>query len=376
MVEIGFILSLLLKSLIQALLFDTSSSLPLKYSCSYYSISYKFKYKGAFITCMKTLFIAWARHSRRAETLASELGGTMHFVYTPPPQRRWLAPLRYLKLARQTWSILEQERPQSVLVQAPPIFAPLIAALWCKLRSTRQYPIRLAIDCHSGSFYDARWRWSLPVQRLLSRFATVTVVACTDALRYMKNWHARGLFLVDGLPTLSLPSGTAGTEGTERIAVISSFEPDEPIAELFAAARLLPQVSFYFSGDARRLSASLRPPANVVLTGFLSDEEYSGLLHNVHGLLVLTSEPNVLNCGVYEALVAERPAVISNWPLLRSCFDRGCVYVSNDARSIADGVEQLLAQRTALTQETRAMRSELNARRTPIFQELVALLQG
>jgi len=120
---------------------------------------------------VKSVFIVWYGYSRRAETLATELGGQVNFLYETQLKGRWLTPLRYLVQGWKTWRLLEQERPEVVLVQAPPIFAPLIVAIWCELRGKTRLPghrVPYAIDCHTGTFYSRRWRWALLLLRLLS----------------------------------------------------------------------------------------------------------------------------------------------------------------------------------------------------------------
>lgn len=335
--------------------------------------------KGDILVNVKSVFIVWYGYSRRAETLATELGGQVNFIYETRLKGRWLTPLRYLVQGWKTWRLLEREQPEVVLVQAPPIFAPLIVAIWCELRGKTRRPghqIPYAIDCHTGTFYGRKWSWALPLLRLLSLRAAVTLVASEAALGILQNWKVRSIFLVDGLPTLSPATGTVGSEGKARVAVISSFAADEPIAEIFAAARLLPHVTFYLSGNPKGMAAKLltKKPENVILTGFLPDDVYAGLLQNVDGLVILTTEQHVLNCGAYEAVAMERPAVISDWPGLRRCFTRGFLYVTNMPEAIAAGIEKMLSEQTMLKNEIIAMRSELVNRRQPHFDQFVTFL--
>lgn len=330
---------------------------------------------------MKLLVIVWYGYSRRAETLAAEFRGQVSFLYEKDLTGRWLAPLRYLLQGLKTWRLLERERPEVVIVQTPPIFAALIVAAWCKIRGgtgRSGQRVSYVLDCHTGTFYDPRWRWALPLLRLLARQAAVTLVASEAALGILQDWRARGLFLMDGLPSLSPPTGTVGYEGESRIAVIGSFAADEPVVEMFAAARLLPEVRFYFSGNPGRMTAGqlARKPENVVLTGFLSDSAYSGLLRNVHGLVVLTKDPNVLNCGAYEALAVGKPVVVSDWPQMRRRFTCGFIFVNNTPEAIASGVKKMLSEQTSLVDKIITMRSELIASRQPVFQDIVDLLAG
>ncbi len=255
----------------------------------------------------KLVFIVWSNYSQRAENLAAELHGCVSFQYEARLKGRWLLPLRYLAQGWKTWRFLERERPEVVLVQTPPVFAPLVVAAWCKLRgktgpSMRRIPY--AIDCHTSTFHHRLWRWALPLQRLLSRPAAVSLVTDHAALSTLKIWKANGLLLENPLPALSPATGTIGSGGEARVAVISTFDDDEPIAEVFTASRLLPQVTFYLTGDPKRAATGLlaQKPENVNLTGFLRGGSYTGLLQNVHGIAVLTNAPHAVNCGAYEAL--------------------------------------------------------------------------
>lgn len=323
-------------------------------------------------------FIVWFKHSRRATTLAAEVGAKIHFVYETGLKRRWLTPLRYVAQSWHTWRFLERERPQAVLVQVPPIFAPLTVALWCKFRSfTGRRHIPYVIDSHTGSFYDPHWRWALPLLRWLARGAAVTIVASEAALATLKNWNVRGMFLLDGLPPLDNASGNAGTDGGRRMTIISGFGDDEPVEEVFAAARLLPEVTFYMSGDANRLPAHLRSlkPDNVIQTGFLPDGEYVGLLKHVHGLVDLTKVPHILTCGTYEAIAAGTPSLLSDWPQNRRYFPHGFVYVKNTPEEIAAGVQQVFESRSSLVKGMEEMRSQLEAQRATKLAELLEYIQ-
>jgi glycosyltransferase involved in cell wall biosynthesis len=329
---------------------------------------------------VKSLFIVWGDHSRRAETLATELDVQVCFVYELRLKGRWLTPLRYLVQCWKTWRLLERERPEVVLVQSPPIFAPLVVSLWCELqRKTCPSGCRIsyAIDCHPSTFFSRKWRWALPLLRFLSRRAVVTLSSNMEAQNILQRWKVRGFFLADTVPSLVPPVGTIGSEGEARVAVISTFADEEPLAEVFAAARLLPQVTFYVTGNPRRTLARLlaQKPENVSLTGFLRGGAYTALLKNVHGLVILTNQPKDLSCAAYEAVAMAKPAVVSERSENKRWFTRGFVYVNNTPEAIAEGVKKMLKEQMMLVPEVIAMRSELAARRQPKFEEFAALLK-
>src|SRR5579864_8382391 len=173
---------------------------------------------------VKSIFIVWAHHSRRAETLATELSGQVSFQYEVRLKGRWLTPLRYLVQSWKTWQLLEREQPEVVLVQSPPIFAPLVVMLWCELRGKRSLSrlrVPYVIDCHTGTFYDLNWSWALYLLRLISKRAAATLVTSYDALDLLQSWQVKSILLVDGLPALKSATGTIGSAGEARVAVIS-----------------------------------------------------------------------------------------------------------------------------------------------------------
>ncbi len=329
---------------------------------------------------VKSIFIVWGDHSRRAETLATELDVQVCFVYELRLKGRWLTPLRYLVQCWKTWRLLERERPEVVLVQSPPIFAPLVVSLWCELqRRTRPSGFRVsyAIDCHPSTFFSRKWRWALPLLRFLSRRAVVTLSSNMEAQNILQRWKVRGFFLADTVSSLAPPIGTIGSEGEARVAVISTFADEEPLTEVFAAARFLPQVIFYVTGNPKRALAKLlaQKPENVILTGFLRGGAYTALLKNVHGLVILTNQPKDLSCAAYEAVAMAKPAVVSDCSENKRWFTRGFVYVNNTPEAIAEGVKKMLNEQVRLIPEVMALRSELAARRQPKFEEFAALLK-
>jgi glycosyltransferase involved in cell wall biosynthesis len=323
----------------------------------------------------KRMILVWYHFSRRAEQLAGELDADLVLIYEPRFRTRRTIVLAYLIQAVRTWRALDHRKPEMVLVQVPPIFAALTVACWCRVRGGRQ--ARFALDCHTGAFYGDRWRWALSLLRRLSRQAAVTTTSDEPSGRIVGGWSARGFYLPDRVPRLSPPSGAIGKDGAARIAVITTFEKTDPIGEILAAARMLPEVTFYMTGDPARAPADVRQqrPENAVLTGYLRGGEYSGLLHNVHGLLILTERPDDVSCGAFEAIAAKKPAILSDWPEMRRTFTRGFIFVPNTAEQIAAGVRDLLQRRDSLVPDMARMQVEFADQRQPQLDRLVALLQ-
>jgi len=127
------------------------------------------------------------------------------------------------------------------------------------------------------------------------------------------------------------------------VAVVCSFNPDEPIEAIVEAAAMLPDVTFFVTGDPKCLSSQIAAtlPANVKLTGFLSTAMYGGLITEADAVLVLTSRDHTMLRGAYEAIYQGTPVIVSNWQLLRENFSEGAIHVDNSAAQIADAVRAM-----------------------------------
>lgn len=291
------------------------------------------------------LCIAWAPHAPRSQRLAAALGAEIHTVHFLAFQRPLAAPLKYPAQALVTCYLLWRKHPRVVLVQNPPIFAVVLAALYARL--TRNHYI---IDTHTGALVGYKWKWSIPLHRWLSRRALATVVtnaSLRDRLWGGKKRAFRILLVEDPPPDWSnaLPPSSS-EQGAWQVVVIATYASDEPIEAVLAAARQLPDVSFAITGDAHRLRATLstRCPPNVCLTGWLSDAAYSALIHEAHVVVALTTRDHTTLCGAWEALYAGQPLITSNWPVLRAAFPQGAVFTGAAPEELRAAIQHALAQ--------------------------------
>jgi glycosyltransferase involved in cell wall biosynthesis len=278
-------------------------------------------------------FIAWAPHSRRSEIFARELGGKLYCIHYLRFQVPLYAPFKYVLQAIRTLQVLFRERPRAVHVQNPPFVCGLVVYLYCCISGAQ-----FVFDHHSAAFAH-KWTWALPIQKFLARRATTNIVTNQHWVDIVLSWGAHALVMVD--PFLDLPQGkTFDVEAGFNVAFVSTFSPDEPLDAVVKAAMLLPGVHFYITGDARRASRSFLEnlPPNVTCTGFLSDDQYVGLLRAVDAIMVLTTRNHTLQLGGCEAMAVGKPLITSNWPFLQEVFSSGTVHVSNSADGIRDGI--------------------------------------
>jgi glycosyltransferase involved in cell wall biosynthesis len=284
------------------------------------------------------MLIAWAPYSRRSEMFSKILGGRLHCIHYLRFQSPLHAPLKYVLQAIRTLQVLFAERPQVVHVQNPPFVCGLVVYAYSRIRGTR-----FVFDHHSAAFAQT-WRWALPIQRFLARRAITNIVTNTHWADIVSAWGAHALVMGD--PFLELPPGEPfAVQSGFNVAFIGTFAPDEPLDAVVEAARQLPQVHIYITGNASRKPKSFFDglPVNVTCTGFLPDAQYIGLLNAVDAVMVLTTRNHTLQLGGCEAVSAGQPLITSDWPYLQSFFPDGTIHVANTPEGIRTGV--LMAQK-------------------------------
>jgi glycosyltransferase involved in cell wall biosynthesis len=231
-----------------------------------------------------------------------------------------------------------------VFTKNQPIFLVLAVAAYCKVKG-----VPYIIDAHSGPFNDPKWRWSLPLYRVLTRHALLNINTNDHHQKLVESWGGNSTIMGD------IPIRTDEIEPNpdlERpyIAVVMSFAFDEPVTEIFDAARKVPEMRFYLSGNYNKLPRTEidSKPANVNFTGHLPFPRYLGLLRDSIGIMVLTTRDNTMQSGAYEALSLGVPIITSDFQVLRDCFADAAVYVDNTADAIAEAVRDLRARESEM----------------------------
>jgi len=220
---------------------------------------------------------------------------------------------------------------------------------------------------------DGRWRAVNWLSRVIQRRTDLTLVS-NEALRQEVECNGGSAYVLpDRIPTLT-PAHNVVLTGRSNVVFVCSYGHDEPYEGLFEAAALLePDVVTYVTGDYSKHEIDPSElPRNVVLTGYLSDDDYVCLLGAADVVIDLTDRDDCLVCGAYEGLALHKPMVLSDTTVNRHYFDRGCVYASHNPRSLAAAVSKALAAKERLGAEQR----ELEGIRRREWEQLkVGLLQ-
>jgi len=259
---------------------------------------------------------------------------------------------KYVWQAIETYKILAREKADVAFVMTPPLFAGLALVFYSWFR-----PLQFVVDVHTAALLMPRWQRLWWLQSFVCRRATTTMVT-NDHLAAMVQRSGGHTTIVRDVPVEYPCSPRYADKSAFTVAVICSFNYDEPIAEMMRAAAQLPEVRFLFSGDPKPLDAALRAnlPPNVSLTGFLSSADYGSLLVHADAVMSLTTRDHTMLRGAYEAIYSSTPVIVSDWPLLKESFDEGAVHVDNRADGIAAGIRRVQADSAGFRAGAAALR--------------------
>lgn len=298
------------------------------------------------------VYLAWSVNRGRVLELGGLLGAQPFLLYPTWLRGRSVTPVRYLLSGVWTVLALALRRPRVVLVINPPVLAAGCAVLYGRLSGAR-----VVVDSHPGGFGaqgDSLSARLQPLHRWAVRRAAATLVTGEHWAGVVRGWGGRPLVVHEppGAWTEEGGDAPAAVEGRQpdRVLFLGTYGRDEPVAELVAAARALPDVRVRVTGDPAAAPAGLleRRPANVEPLGYLAADAYQREVRNADLVVVLTTEPTSVMRAAYEAVYARRPLVVSDWPALREVFPYA-VHVPNTPEGIARGVRRALDDLPALS---------------------------
>ena len=315
--------------------------------------------------------LAWCRFQPRTAALAAAVDGEAHFVAPTGGGRLSRSlPGRYVRSAVITWRQLEQSRPAVVIAITPPVFAPLVAWMWC-----RRHGRQLVIDFHTGALHSRRWGWAQPLHRFLARRAAAVTLHTNEAADEVSAWGVRALLLPDDVP--DAPARTSSEERPAcRVVVAGSLDHREPVAAALAAAALTPDVEWRFTGDPEQVSRDVREraPVNAVFTGWLAYDRFLDELASADAVAAFSTDTTIMNRAAFEAIGLERPLILTDLPGLRGRFSDAAVFCANDPASMAAAVRHALADRDRLEARSRELKARLRQMHSDALSELETAL--
>ena len=288
----------------------------------------------------KVLFVSWAENCSRSDNLARLLGGESKMIYAQRLGSHYMTiGLKYFLQSMETWQLLRKTKPNVIMVMVPPVFICIPVYLYC-LASRAGY----ITDTHTAAFMMGRWKPLLFMNAWFYKRAITNIVTNAHLAEQVEAWQAPTTVIGD-LPVQFEQISSFPLNGKFSIAVVCSFNSDEPLDNIWQAARELNDVAFYVTGKIKDAPPEYisSKPSNVHLTDFLPDDQYAGLIKACSAVMVLTTRDHTMQRGGYEAVALETPIITSDWPVLRETFRKGVIFVDNTPENIIKAVRELQA---------------------------------
>lgn len=313
----------------------------------------------------KFIWVTW-EYQRRSIELAKAFDAELFVI-----ERKGI--FRYLKCLCRTFSVVKKTKPDVFFVQNPSMILAVFSVLFIK----PLFSIPVIIDRHSNFLLTPKKRFWYKeclfnfLSYITIRYADLTILTNSDLAHVVRVLGGKPIVLPDKLPHLS-QTKKKNYDEKNKLLVISSFAEDEPIEEILQACGKDDMSSFavFMSGNSTKLINSLQEiPPNLVLTGYLSEDDFVDLLFQVDVVMVLTKTEYTLLCGCYEAISAEKPLITSNSAVLRQLFT-GAMFVENTPDSIADGVRRIFDELSEHKFYSLAMKKELTQKWNEQFEDV------
>lgn len=301
----------------------------------------------------KRIWITW-ENQRRSIELSRHLGCELFVL-------EYSGRTRYLVSGLKTLQILFKKKPDILFVQNPSM---VLATLACIYGMLTRVPV--VVDRHTNFMLTKKKRSPLFVlvfkalNYFTIRFAALTIITNRYIAEIVTDLGGRPFILPDKLPTLN-STQKAPLKAEHNFLVVSSFAADEPLEDVIEAFKGLdPSYKCYITGNFKKADPAMiaNAGANVVFTGFLSEQDYIDMVFSVEGVIVLTSVDYTMLCGCYEATTACKPLITSDKSVLTDYF-KGALFIDNSSGSIRDAVVRIARNPDEYAGAIRTLKQEL-----------------
>jgi hypothetical protein len=297
------------------------------------------------------MWISWERHRRTLELCDYlDIKPTIYDNDFP----FWF---RYIYNSIKSWISVHAAKPEVLFVQNPSIILTFLA---CMLKFFYNY--KLIVDAHNiAIIQENKHKYICSIYRFLQRKSDLTIVTNKALADLVVKNGGKPFILPDRIPKYPVVERSI-LGGKFNIAYICSYKSDEPIRDVVNAARKFDKnVYFYITGNINNCPQDIKSnlPENIILTGFLTENDYWKLIISVDLIIDLTFRENCLVCGAYEAVAAEKPMVLSNTKTLKGHFDKGAVFTDNEEVSIKNTISFAMLNYNRLNSEVKVLKKEL-----------------
>ena len=298
----------------------------------------------------KKIFIVWGREMQLSYNLGLALGaGARQVYYKKIGPYDLPAIFRYLFQAVETLLVLFEFRPAVVIVQNPPVFAPLTVMLYCKLSGAK-----FAIDSHTAAFLDDKWKAFYGLFKFVAKQAVLNSCHNYKNVEILKSWDIKPAMVMQfynplyDLAELERPMQNKNIEeavksGRLPIMMVNSFANDDDWETVIKTAELMSEADFFITGDFKQAEVEEKKlPKNVILTGYLPHQEFLKLIWRCRLILAFTLRPNTALWSIREIMALNKPFITTDSEVLRHYFSEVGLFTKSDAEELKQKISQAI----------------------------------
>jgi len=218
------------------------------------------------------------------------------------------------------------------------------------------------VDCHNkalkrkisnspiNSFFEGIKKWSF-------NYADISIVTNKGMLPKLKEYTSVTQVLSDPLPFFDIDKTDTEKDDFTDATFVSSFAADEPFQLLIEYAQLNPDIHISITGKPTKdFLDTFILPNNIVLTGYLSQSDYVKLLVNSDFIICLSTETNILQCSIYEAISLGCLVVTNRTNCNYEVFRNAVAYCDLDIESMSQTLRQLKSESEFMSSEIQNFR--------------------
>jgi len=302
------------------------------------------------LNSQKKIFIVWGREMQLSNHLGQALGVEVRQVYYKKIGLYNLPTIfRYIFQAVETLFILFGKRPAMIIVQNPPVFAPLTVLLYCKLSGAK-----FAIDSHTAAFLDDKWKRFYDLFKFTAEHAVLNSCHNYKNLEIFKNWSVKPAMVMQfynpvfDLAELNLPMQDGKIEQAVRasnlpIMMVNRFAGDDDWKTVIKTAELMPEANFFITGDFKQRGIEEKKlPSNVFLTDYLEHQEFLKLMWRCRVILAFTLRPDTVLWSIREIMSLNKPFITTDSEVLRHYFNEVGLFTKSDAEELKQKIGQAI----------------------------------
>lgn len=299
------------------------------------------------------IWITWEHH-RRTKELCKDFKIKVYIFESKLP-RILKHPINLLR----TFKTIKRTNARILFIQNPSIVLGFFA---CFMRNYFKY--KLVVDAHNGAIVPELIFLSRinVLYKFVQRKSDITVVTNNGLSEIVEKNGGNPYILPDKIPE-DLKYRKIKLAGTHNLVYICTFASDEPYFEVISAAKKIDKkIKIYITGNYKNMKLNIikNIPENVILTGYLQDEDYWNILYSADASIDLTTRENCLVCGAYESVAVGTPMILTDTKVLKSYFYKGAVYCKNNRLDIFNAINQAIQSKNKLKKEVRELKIEVN----------------